>query len=140
MTGLCDGIHEIVLVVRNVRVAAAFYEDVVGLIARGPATDEWAFFATISIEHPQWIGLTCGPLLFEEHSPLPEGSRFGPVHFALRARDEDASAFLENAGRHGVKVYGPQRWEGRMKGLSYYFYDPDANLIEFWYPDESLRR
>ncbi len=26
-----------------------------------------------------------------------------------------------------------------MKGVSYYFYDPDNNLVEYWWPDESLK-
>jgi catechol 2,3-dioxygenase-like lactoylglutathione lyase family enzyme len=137
--GGADGLHEIILVVKDVRVSARFYETVVGLQSRGEPSDEWASFATISLEHPQWLGITRGPLLFEEHSPLPAGERFGPVHFALRAKDATPEAFLENADKFGVEVLGPQTWEGRMKGVSYYFYDPDNNLVEYWWPDESLR-
>jgi catechol 2,3-dioxygenase-like lactoylglutathione lyase family enzyme len=31
-------------------------------------------------------------------------------------------------------VYGPTEFEW-MKARSYYFYDPDGNLLEFWSPD-----
>ena len=131
--------HEIILVVKDVRVAARFYETVVGLQLRGEASDEWAAFATISLEHPQWLGITRGPLLFEEYSPLPTGERFGPVHFALRAKDATPDAFLANAKENGVEVYGPQQWDGRMKGVSHYFYDPDNNLVEYWWPVDLLQ-
>lgn len=132
------GIHEIVLVVKDVAKGAAFYREVIGLMPRTEPTDEWASFATISLEHPQWLGLRKGDLLYEEFSPRPPGQRFGPVHFALQARDGSPQAFLEaarNFSGGGVKVYGPELWwDGRMKGESYYCYDPDDNLVEYWFP------
>lgn len=128
------GIHEIVLVVRSIESAVRFYRDIVGLSVRSEPTDDWAAFATVSLENPQWLGLRKGDLLYEEHSPRPKGERFGPVHFALEAREELPEEFLERAKKHGVPVYGPQEWDGRMKGRSYYCYDPDDNLFEYWYP------
>lgn len=128
------GIHEIVLVVKDVAAAARFYRDVIGLTLRAEPTDQWAAFATISVENPQWLGLRKGHLLYEEYSPRPEGQRFGPVHFALQALDPSPKAFLQQAASHGVKVYGPEKWEGRMNGESYYCYDPDDNLVEYWFP------
>ena len=134
------GIHEIVLVVRNIESAVRFYRDVVGLVLRSEPTDDWASFATISPEHPQWLGVHKGELLFEEHSPRPRGGRFGPVHFALEAREQSPEDFLERARKHGVQVYGPHEWDGRMKGRSYYCYDPDDNLFEYWYPARAAPR
>jgi catechol 2,3-dioxygenase-like lactoylglutathione lyase family enzyme len=128
------GIHEIVLVVKDVGRAARFYRDVVGLAPLREPTDEWASFSTVSFEHPQWLGLRRGDLLYEEHSPRPKGARFGPVHFALRALDPSPQGFLQRAEYHGLRVYGPQEWDGRMKGRSYYCYDPDDNLFEYWFP------
>jgi len=128
------GIHEIVLVVKDVRKAAQFYRDVVGLTLRAEPTEEWAIFATISLANPQWLGLRKGHLLYEEHSPRPQGQRFGPVHFALQAGQPSPEEFLQNARQHGIEVYGPEKWEGRMKGQSYYCYDHDDNLFEYWFP------
>jgi catechol 2,3-dioxygenase-like lactoylglutathione lyase family enzyme len=34
----------------------------------------------------------------------------------------------------GVEVYGPVYFEW-MKAKSYYFHDPDGNLLEFWSPE-----
>ena len=127
------GIHEIVLVVKDIGKAVGFYRDVVGLTLRGEPTNDWALFATISPEHPQWLGLHRGDLLYEEHSPRPKGQRFGPVHFALQAREPSPDAFLRRAASQGFKVHGPQVWQGRMTGRSYYCYDPDDNLFEYWF-------
>jgi len=128
------GIHEIVLVVSDIHRAVRFYRDVVGLTLRDEPTEVWASFATISLEDPQWLGLRKGELLFEEHSPRPAGQRFGPVHFALRSRERSPEAFLQRAREHGSIIYGPQEWTQRMRGISYYCYDPDDNLFEYWYP------
>lgn len=128
------GIHEIVLVVKDIAKAARFYRDVIGLTLRGEPSEEWASFATVSLENPQWLGLRKGSLLYEEYSPRPQGERFGPVHFALQALDSSPEGFLEKARSHGVKVHGPEAWKGRMKGKSYYCYDPDDNLVEYWFP------
>ncbi len=130
----CAGIHEIVLVVKDIPRAVAFYRDVIGLILRADPSDDWASFATVSAENPQWLGLRKGDLLYEQFSPRPEGARFGPVHFAFQSLEPFPEPFLKNAESHGVKVYGPEEWDGRMKGKSYYCYDPDDNLVEYWYP------
>ena len=128
------GLAELVLIVEDVPTAARFYEDVVGLAVEHVTGDEWAWFWAGKVGDPQRIALHRGSLLFEEHSPLPEGERFGRVHFAFEvARNEldDAVARVRGAG---VEVYGPVEFDW-MNALSYYFYDPDANLLEFWSPN-----
>src|SRR5262245_5847268 len=124
------GISEIVLVVRDVRAAAAFYRDVVGLAPRTPESDDWAWFRTGPGERPPLLAVTRGPLLFEEHSPRPAGGRWGPVHFALEVPRTELEAAAERVRSHGVPVFGPQRFEW-TKSVSYYFYDPDDNLVEW---------
>jgi catechol 2,3-dioxygenase-like lactoylglutathione lyase family enzyme len=137
MDSFSKGLHEIILVVKDVRRAARFYCDLLGLEPYSEITDDWAQLATISTDQKQWLGITKGPLLFEEFSPRPEGQRFGPIHFAFRGDARDLEGFVQNARRVGVKLLGPHRWNGRMEGTSYYFYDPDDNLGELWFPDPS---
>lgn len=125
------GISEIVLVVEDVQRAARFYEDVVGLEPIGPSDDAWAWFFAGEPENEQRLALHKGTLLFEDQSPHPEGHRFGNVHYAF----EVPAATLEEAAAHvrskGIDVFGPVQLEW-MNATSYYFYDPDANLLEFW--------
>jgi catechol 2,3-dioxygenase-like lactoylglutathione lyase family enzyme len=128
-------LFELVLVVKTVEAAARFYRDAVGLEPIGVASDEWAGFWVGERETNAWLGLRRGKLLYEEFSKLPEGSRFGPAHFALRVPVEKKPEALLRLARHAVTVYGPEVWEpGRFEGESYYFYDPDDNLVEFWFP------
>lgn len=129
------GISEIVLVVRDVRTAAHFYRDVVGLAPETEPDERWAWFRIDQDSGaPQRLALTTGPLLFEEHSPRPPGERWGPVHFALHVPRTDLERRTELVRRSGVEVHGPTRLEW-MRAESYYFHDPAGNLVEFWSPD-----
>lgn len=129
------GLSELVLIVADIPAAAAFYRDCVGLIPCTPETDTWAWFWAGDLGQAQRLALRRGPLLFEEHSPLPAGRRFGPVHFALSVPRAQLKGAVERLRSAGVKVHGPTRLEW-MRAESYYFHDPDANLVEFWSPDD----
>src|SRR5690349_20319454 len=86
-------------------------------------------------EDNKWLGLRHGYLLFEEFSPRAEGKRFGPVHLELKRNESVRERTLQRLTDHGVKLLGPQEWKsGRFKGVSYYFYDPEDNLLEYWVP------
>src|SRR5947199_49274 len=79
----------------------------------------------------QRIAVHKGSLLFEEHSPHPEGHRFGNIHFALDVPRDRLDAAVAHVRSKGVEVYGPEHVEW-MNAIAYYFYDPDGNLLEFW--------
>ncbi|MDQ3822596.1 MAG: VOC family protein [Actinomycetota bacterium] len=128
------GLAELVLIVADVPAAARFYRDVVGLEPDGEASDAWAWFFAGEPGRPQRIALHRGSLLFEEHSPHPEGERFGQVHFALEVARDDLDAAVDHVRSHGVEVYGPASFEW-MRAVGYYFYDPDGNLVELWSPE-----
>ena len=127
------GFSELVLIVEDVPKAAEFYERVVGLELEHRTGDEWAWFWAGKPGDPQRIALHRGSLLFEEHSPYPEGERFGRVHFAFDVAPEELGAAVERVRSAGVEVYGPEEFDW-MNARSYYFYDPDGNLLEFWSP------
>lgn len=128
------GLSELVLTVPDVPAAAAFYRDAVGLVPARPPSADWAWFWAGPPEGKQRLAVHSGPLLFEEFSPRPPGSRFGPIHFALEVARPDLLAMVERVRRAGVSVHGPQRLEW-MNAESCYFYDPGDNLVEFWSPD-----
>ena len=127
------GLAEIVLIVSDVEKSAQFYRDVVGLTPHHEANDTWAWFWTGDPGIPQRIAVHKGTLLFEEHSPFPPGKRFGQTHFAFNVPRERLEAAVENVRDHGVDVFGPTHFDW-MAADSYYFYDPDGNLLEFWSP------
>ena len=129
-----QGISEIVLIVRDVKISARFYHEIVGLTPEGEVNESWAWFWTGMPGQSQRIAVAKGPLAFEEHSPWPEGQRWGRVHYALTVPRETLEIAVSHLREHGLDVYGPAdiKW---MKSRSYYFYDPDGNLLEFWSPD-----
>ncbi|AIE84986.1 VOC family protein [Fimbriimonas ginsengisoli] len=129
-----QGIAEIVLIVDDVTKAAAFYRDVVGLTPMSPASEDWAWFWSGPPEASPRVALRRGKLLFEEHSPLPEGGRFGRLHYAFEVTRDRLEEAVAHVRERGVTVYGPTYFEW-MSAKSYYFYDPDGNLLEWWSPD-----
>ena len=136
MSLFTTGLAELVLIVEDVPRAAKFYREVVGLDPESLSDDEWAWFFAGDDEHAQRIALHKGSLLFEEHSPHPAGHRFGNIHFAFEVPRERFDAAVEHVRNGGTAVYGPTRFDW-MQATSYYFYDPDGNLLEFWCPDDS---
>lgn len=133
-TPISQGFAEIVLIVADVLAAAKFYRDVVGLVPQTETDMEWAWFWSGEPGKTQRLALHCGPLLFEEHSPLPPSQRFGQVHYALAVKRADLERAVGKARAAGIAVYGPARFDW-MQALSYYFYDLDGNLLEWWSPD-----
>ena len=128
------GFSEIVLIVEDVAKAADFYEHVVGLELEHRTGDEWAWFFAGADDRKQRLAVHRGSLMFEEHSPYPEGERFGQVHFAFDVPRDELEAAVDRVRTAGVEVYGPAQLDW-MNAVSYYFYDPDGNLLEFWSPE-----
>jgi catechol 2,3-dioxygenase-like lactoylglutathione lyase family enzyme len=127
------GLSEIVLIVKDVQAAARFYRDVVGLIPESESDDHWAWFWAGTPGEAQRVALHRGKLLFEDESPLPSGERFGQVHYAFNVPRDQLAEAVAHVRAAGVDVYCPVHFEW-MSADSYYFYDPDGNLLEFWSP------
>jgi len=125
---------ELVLVVEDAARACAFYRDVIGLHVERPASDGWAWCWTGEPNNSARLGLRAGSLLFEEHSTKPVGEKWGSVHFAIRVERSEIEQRLSRVRDAGVTILGPTHFEW-MRADSWYFYDPDQNLVEFWVPD-----
>ena len=130
-----SGISEIVLVVRDVAISAKFYREIIGLVPRTKETKEWAWFWVGDESSRQMLGIRKGKLLYEEHSPMPPDKRWGPIHFAMRVERSLLDTALQRVRSHGIEILGPEKFPW-MRAISYYFYDPDANLVEFWSPEQ----
>jgi catechol 2,3-dioxygenase-like lactoylglutathione lyase family enzyme len=127
------GLSELVLIVEDVPASTRFYEEVVGLKLENEPSDDWAWFWAGQEGKQQRLALHRGTLLFEGQSPHAEGERFGQVHFAGEFSRDDLDEAVARVRGAGVEVYGPVELEW-MNAESYYFYDPDGNLLEFWSP------
>jgi catechol-2,3-dioxygenase len=132
-TMMPSGLSEIVLIVSDVPRSAAFYAEVVGLVPERPAQDAWAWFWSGTPDASARIAVARGPLLFEEHSPRPENARFGAVHYAFHVHQDDLYPMLDRLRAHDIDIFGPTFFEW-MNADSWYFYDPDGNLLEYWVP------
>jgi catechol 2,3-dioxygenase-like lactoylglutathione lyase family enzyme len=103
------GLAELVLIVQDVPEAARFYRDVVGLELEHETSDEWAWFWAGEPGTPQRIALHRGSLLFEEHSPFPEGPplRHGALRPGGRPRpSRKGSAACQGGGSGRVRAHG----------------------------------
>lgn len=130
------GLAEIVLIVGDVLSAADFYREIVQLVPATEANDKWAWFWAGDPGVNSRLALHRGSLLFEENSPLGEKPTWGPIHFAINVPRNELEERVQRLRDHGVEVFGPKHLSW-MEATSYYFYDPDANLVEFWSPDDS---
>jgi catechol-2,3-dioxygenase len=127
------GFSEIVLIVKDIPKSKKFYEDVVDLTVESSDKD-WVWFYVGDKNGNQRLAIHTGKLLFEEKSPLPEGKRWGQIHFAFEVTRDNLEQAIEKIKSTGIEVYGPVDFKW-MKAKSYYFYDLDGNLIEYWSPD-----
>lgn len=126
------GLAEIVLIVEDVDRATAFYRDVVGLKLRTQSED-WAWFWTGEEGTSQNLAVHKGRLLMQEHSPQGPEPIWGPIHCAFRVPRDKLKAAVAHVHSHGVEIHGPISFEW-MQAESYYFHDPDGNLLEWWSP------
>jgi catechol 2,3-dioxygenase len=123
-----DRVGHVVLKVRELERAAAFYRDVLGLkeVARGNFGGRMAFFSATGENHHDLAVVEVGP-----HAPAAVPDAPGLSHVALKIGTRleelrDARAHLE---AHGV---GPLRLADHRVSQSIYLSDPDGNRIELY--------
>jgi catechol 2,3-dioxygenase-like lactoylglutathione lyase family enzyme len=143
------GLSEIAIGVADVRVAAHFYTDVVGL-ALETIGDQGASLWTGAPHNSPRLLLTSRAQrpLPERDAPTEEGrpsvatrgplatfqpGRIGPSHFALRVPEPHLADVVQRMKDKGVEVDGPVYFDW-MKATSHYFLDRDGNLVELWTP------
>lgn len=58
---------------------------------------------------------------------LPAHGATGPVHTCLLAPEEEYERWKSHLSSHGIPILHEARWPN---GLSFFFHDPDGNLLE----------
>lgn len=144
------GLSEVALGVEDVAVSLHFYQDVVGLVPEAVG-EKFAFLWTGAPGLQQRIILasrTLAPIAEREESAarVPDSERseltslgpadFGRTHFALNVPRNQLDEAVGRLHEQGVEVFGPVEFDW-MEAVTYYFLDPDGNLVEFWSPSPS---
>lgn len=126
MTIHVERIGHVVLNVRDLARAVAFYGGVLGLREVGRLRGNMAFFSATGENHHDLAVREMGP-----DAPLPRGDAVGLAHVALKIGDSldrlrTARADLEAAG---VTIVAMQ---DHRVSQSIYFNDPDGNMLELY--------
>ncbi len=112
-----NGVFEVALKVKDLEVAAKFYQEVLGF--EPGLRDErrrWLFL---------WVGGNAGMVVLQE-----DKGTWPQQHFAFGVDESELGRLKESLERRGMNVLGPvaQDW---MNALSLYFTDPDGHDLEF---------
>ena len=113
------GVYEIAIRVRDVRIAEAFYRDVLG------------FAVGLRDERRNWVFLRAGA---DGMIVLQEDKGDWPVqHFAFTVGEADIDAAAATLARRGVTIEGPMVHDW-IPAKSVYFRDPDGHDLELCAP------
>ncbi len=126
MAVVIRSLGHVVLKVRDLDQASAFYRDVLGLteVARDPSDCMAFFVAAGSGNHHDLALVAVGP----EAPPTPPDA-VGLAHVAFKVGDglDDLRAMRARLAQHGVPVL---RMRDHAVSQSLYFSDPDGNVLE----------
>ena len=127
------GILETVLYVADIERAERFYRDVMGLTQVGKEAGRHVFFR---------VG-TGVLLLFRaeetrQSGSLPPHGADGEIHVCFTTSPAEFELWKTRIQQHGIAILQETEWP---RGRSFYFRDPDGNLLELanadiWPPED----
>jgi len=117
-----DGVLETVLYFEDQERAEAFYGGVLGFRLLDREAGRSLFYRA-----GQSVFLLFKAELTAVSEKLPPHGAQGPVHTCFRVPPDDYEAWKRHLGAHGVPILREIEWP---RGLSFYFHDPDGNLLE----------
>ena len=109
--------------------AERFYTEVLGMRLLSREPDRSLFFRAGSS-----VFLLFGAEATRQGGTLPPHGATGPVHTCFLAPEADYERWKEHLRSRGIEILQEVRWP---RGLSFYFHDPEGNLLEianadFW--------
>jgi catechol 2,3-dioxygenase-like lactoylglutathione lyase family enzyme len=122
-----QAIVETAIYVDDLERAAAFYRDVLGLVASPGANERHVFFPV-----GDRMLLLFNPRETLRGETLPSHGTTGAAHFALGIRPQDLDAWRARLAEHRVAIEQEVDWP--RGGKSLYFRDPAGNSVELITP------
>jgi len=143
------GLSEVALGVANVATSLRFYQEIVGLVpevvdekfallwAGRPGQQQRVILLSRSLEpisERQGSGSAArGPENATSEIASIGPADFGRTHFALDVPRDRLESAVAHVRDQGVEVFGPVEFDW-LSAVTFYFLDPDGNLVEFWSP------
>lgn len=127
------GILETVLYVADVDRAERFYRDVMGLTQIGKEPGRHVFFRVGS-----GVLLLFRAQTTRQAGSLPPHGADGEIHVCFTTSPAEYARWKPRIQEHGIAILQETEW---AQGRSFYFRDPDGNLLELanadiWPPED----
>jgi catechol 2,3-dioxygenase-like lactoylglutathione lyase family enzyme len=116
------GILETILYVADVDRAERFYADVLGLRRIGKEAGRHVFFRVGA-----GVLLLFRSAATQKRGALPAHGAEGQIHVCFTTTQADYGVWRERLQAHGIPIEQEIQWP---RGRSFYFRDPDGNLLE----------
>ena len=116
------GILETVLYVADVDRAERFYRDVMGLTQIGKEPGRHVFFRVGS-----GVLLLFRAQTTRQAGNLPPHGADGEIHVCFTTSPAEYEVWKRRIQKHGIAILQETEW---AQGRSFYFRDPDGNLLE----------
>jgi catechol 2,3-dioxygenase-like lactoylglutathione lyase family enzyme len=116
-------IKETCIYVADLDKAREFYNGKLGLEVISQVKDRHVFFRA-----GESVLLCFIAAQTEKEEVLPPHGGYGSIHFAFEVSGNQYEAARESVGSKGIEILHEQSWKGGLR--SFYFHDPDKNLVE----------
>ena len=116
------GILETVLYVTDIDRAERFYRDVMSLAEIGKDTERHVFFRVGS-----GVLLLFRAAQTRQARTLPAHGADGEIHVCFTTAPDDYESWKQRIQERGISIEQETEWP---RGRSFYFRDPDGNLLE----------
>ena len=116
-------IKETCIYVSDLEQTRAFYSDKLGLPLISLVKGRHVFFRA-----GESVLLCFIASQTAQEKELPPHGASGSVHFAFEVSSEDYPATLQRVQDAGITILHEHRWRSGLR--SFYFHDPDSNLLE----------